>query len=150
MQRMSVLKGIKKIRCFWKLFWNIKWNVELMSCVCVILKILVWSYRYQLMVGGTSSWSVQITSANQPTPVEYLRTLRLLREIPKWMIIPCGNMNMGRPSRNDRWIICKVSQFLDSNKVSHWDKTFSSLRSLHICRYSQNRWSQNALFALEI
>ena len=99
---MSVLKWIKKIRCFWKLFWNIKWNVELMSCVCVILKILVWSYRYQLMVGGTSSWSVQITSANQPTPVEYLRTLRLLREIPKWMIIPCGNMNMGRPSRNDQ------------------------------------------------
>ena len=42
MQRMSVLKGIKKIRCFWKLFWNIKWNVELMSCICAIL--LPWKY----------------------------------------------------------------------------------------------------------
>ena len=65
-------------------------------------------FRYQLMIGETSSWSVQITSANQPTPLEYLRTLRLLREILKWMIIPCGNMNMGRPSRNDQWIIGKV------------------------------------------
>ena len=155
MQRMSVLKGIKKIRCFWKLFWNIKWNVELMSCICAIL--LPWKYlsgvslstnhRSNLLLICTNNFSKPTHSAWVFTNFTSFKGNSKMDDNPMWKH-EYGTTKQKRSMNNLQSVW--QGRLLESNKVSHWDKTFSSWRSLHICRYSQNRWSQNALVALEI